>query len=98
MIHEVMVLDHGGPDFAFIQYGAALKLWVLGALLVGVLLPVRTGRLAARLRGRASAGMLAVGRGGRRRRVDDGPAAAGARAAAPGGGVGALGAGPGAGV
>ena len=30
MIHEVMVLDHGGPDFAFILYGAALKLWVLG--------------------------------------------------------------------
>ena len=35
MIHEVMVLDHGGPDLAFILYGAALKLWVLGALLVG---------------------------------------------------------------
>ncbi len=40
MIHEVMVLDHGGPDFAFILYGAALKLWVLGALLVGAL-PLR---------------------------------------------------------
>ncbi len=39
MIHEVMVLDHSGPDFAFILYGAALKLWVLGALLVGVVLP-----------------------------------------------------------
>jgi formate hydrogenlyase subunit 4 len=39
MIHEVMVLDHGGPDFAFILYGAALKLWLLGSLLVGVLLP-----------------------------------------------------------
>jgi len=25
MIHEVMVLDHGGPDFAFILYGAALS-------------------------------------------------------------------------
>jgi len=43
MIHEVMVLDHSGPDFAFILYGAALKLWVLGALLMGILLPVRTG-------------------------------------------------------
>ena len=43
MIHEVMVLDHGGPDFAFILYGAALKLWVLAALLVGLVLPVRTG-------------------------------------------------------
>jgi len=39
MIHEVMVLDHSGPDFAFILYGAALKLWVLGALIVGMVLP-----------------------------------------------------------
>ena len=39
MIHEVMVLDHGGPDLAFIQYGAALKLWVLGALIVGMVVP-----------------------------------------------------------
>lgn len=39
MIHEVMVLDHGGPDFAFVLYGAALKLWVLGGLLVGMVVP-----------------------------------------------------------
>lgn len=39
MIHEVMVLDHSGPDFAFILYGAALKMWVLGALIVGMLVP-----------------------------------------------------------
>jgi len=44
MIHEVMVLDHGGPDFGLIQYAAALKMWVLGALASGLLLPVRTGR------------------------------------------------------
>ncbi|MFZ5995809.1 MAG: respiratory chain complex I subunit 1 family protein [Thermodesulfobacteriota bacterium] len=43
MIHEVMVLDHSGPDFGFILYGAALKLWVLSALLVGMVVPVRTG-------------------------------------------------------
>jgi formate hydrogenlyase subunit 4 len=43
MIHEVMVLDHGGPDLAFILYTAALKVWLLGALLVGILLPVHTG-------------------------------------------------------
>jgi len=42
MIHEVMVLDHSGPDFAYILYGAALKLWVMGTLLVNVVLPVRT--------------------------------------------------------
>jgi formate hydrogenlyase subunit 4 len=43
MIHEVMVLDHSGPDLGMIQYGAALKLWVLGALFVGVAAPVRSG-------------------------------------------------------
>jgi len=39
MIHEVMVLDHGGPDLAFVLYGSAVKLFVLGALLVHVVLP-----------------------------------------------------------
>jgi formate hydrogenlyase subunit 4 len=43
MIHEVMVLDHGGPDLAFIVYGAALKLWVLGALLIGIVVPMHSG-------------------------------------------------------
>lgn len=43
MIHEVMALDHSGPDFAFILYGAALKLWISGALLAGLVLPVRSG-------------------------------------------------------
>lgn len=42
MIHEAMVLDHGGVDLAFIQYGAAVKLWVFSALLVGVAMPLRT--------------------------------------------------------
>jgi formate hydrogenlyase subunit 4 len=45
MIHEVMVLDHSGVDLAFIEYGAALKLWLLGLLLVGLVVPVRTGNL-----------------------------------------------------
>lgn len=42
MIHEVMVLDHSGPDFGFILYASALKLWVLSALLVGIIVPVHT--------------------------------------------------------
>ncbi len=42
MIHEAMVLDHAGPDLAFIDYGAALKLWLTLAL-VAALLPLRTG-------------------------------------------------------
>jgi len=45
MIHEVMVLDHAGVDLAFIEYGAALKLWLLGLLLVGLVVPVRTHNL-----------------------------------------------------
>ena len=42
MIHEVMVLDHSGPDFGYIQYAAALKLWSLGALFVGLVVPLRS--------------------------------------------------------
>jgi formate hydrogenlyase subunit 4 len=42
MVHEVMVLDHSGPDLAFIQYAAALKLWLWSALLTGLLLPLAT--------------------------------------------------------
>ena len=62
MIHEVMVLDHGGPDFALIQYAAALKLWVLGALVVGIVLPVRSElwfvNLAVSLAGMAGMGVV----------------------------------------
>jgi formate hydrogenlyase subunit 4 len=43
MIHEVMVLDHGGPDLGLIQYAAALKLWIIGALLVGLAVPLHGG-------------------------------------------------------
>jgi len=41
MIHEVMVLDHSGPAFGMILYGASLKLFVLGALFLHFLLPIR---------------------------------------------------------
>jgi formate hydrogenlyase subunit 4 len=62
MIHEVMVLDHSGPDLAIIQYGACLKLWILGSLLVGVLIPIRSGwfllDLAVGLVGMALLGVL----------------------------------------
>ena len=45
MIHEVMVLDHSGPAFGMILYGAALKLFVLGALFTNLILPFKTGSL-----------------------------------------------------
>jgi formate hydrogenlyase subunit 4 len=42
MIHEVMVLDLGGPDLAFVLYAAALKLTLLAALVASLLVPVRS--------------------------------------------------------
>src|SRR5450759_1921181 len=45
MIHEVMVLDHSGPAFGMILYGAALKLFAFSALIVRLAVPVATGHL-----------------------------------------------------
>jgi formate hydrogenlyase subunit 4 len=42
MIHEVMVLDHSGPDLAMIRYGHALKMTLFAALLIGAILPRAT--------------------------------------------------------
>ena len=39
MIHEVMALDHAGPDLAFILYSSVLKLWLFAALIVGIIVP-----------------------------------------------------------
>ena len=39
MIHEVIILDHSGPDLALILYSSALKLALFGALIVGVFVP-----------------------------------------------------------
>jgi formate hydrogenlyase subunit 4 len=55
MIHEVMILDHGGVDLAMIEYAAALKFWVTGSLLISMALPFRfdapVANLAASLTG-----------------------------------------------
>ena len=42
MIHEVMSLDHSGWDLAFILYGSAIKLFVLGALLANIFIPAQS--------------------------------------------------------
>jgi formate hydrogenlyase subunit 4 len=47
MIHEVMVLDHSGPLLGLVEYGAAVKLFVLGALLLHLVAPLRTGLAGA---------------------------------------------------
>ncbi|HEX7604205.1 MAG TPA: NADH-quinone oxidoreductase subunit H [Polyangiaceae bacterium] len=39
MVHEVMVLDHSGPDLAAIQAGSAIKLFVGSAILATLLNP-----------------------------------------------------------
>jgi formate hydrogenlyase subunit 4 len=39
MIHEVMILDHSGPDLALILYGSALKFALFGALVVNIFAP-----------------------------------------------------------
>ena len=43
MIHEAMILDHSGPDLAYILYGAALKLWLFGSLIASMVLPSHSG-------------------------------------------------------
>jgi formate hydrogenlyase subunit 4 len=44
MVHEVMVLEHSGPDLAMILYASALKLALFAAIVLDVLLPgARTG-------------------------------------------------------
>ncbi len=43
MIHEVIILDHSGPDLALILYASAVKFALFGALVVSVLVP--RGRL-----------------------------------------------------
>jgi formate hydrogenlyase subunit 4 len=39
MIHEAMILDHGGVDLALIEFASALKLWFFCAVVAGVALP-----------------------------------------------------------
>jgi len=39
MIHEVVLLDHSGPDLAVLLYAGALRFALFGALVVGVLIP-----------------------------------------------------------
>ncbi len=43
MIHEVMVLDHSGPDFAYILFGSCVKLWIITSLLAQIVVPVPHG-------------------------------------------------------
>lgn len=39
MIHEVMILDHSGPNLAMLVYGSTLKLWFFAALIAALVVP-----------------------------------------------------------
>ena len=39
MIHEVMILDHSGPELAAMQYGSALKMTIYAGLIAALLNP-----------------------------------------------------------
>jgi formate hydrogenlyase subunit 4 len=39
MIHEVIILDHSGPDLALILYASAVKFALFGVLVVSILVP-----------------------------------------------------------
>ncbi|MGB8720692.1 MAG: NADH-quinone oxidoreductase subunit H, partial [Desulfobacterales bacterium] len=43
MIHEVMVLDHSGPDFGLIEMGAFLKLFFYASMVARLILPFQPG-------------------------------------------------------
>jgi formate hydrogenlyase subunit 4 len=58
MIHEVMILDHGGPALGFILYGAAVKLFLFAAILVRLVVPVAEPAWA--VWGALALGVLAV--------------------------------------
>jgi formate hydrogenlyase subunit 4 len=59
MIHEVMVLDHSGPDFALIEMGALLKLFFYAAMVARLILPLQPGHPLLNL-GIFSLGLLLV--------------------------------------
>lgn len=64
MIHEVAILDHSGPDLAFLLYASALKMSLLSMLVVGALLPVRAatpGLVVAQLAGGLTGVAVGVG-------------------------------------
>jgi formate hydrogenlyase subunit 4 len=45
MIHEVMVLDHSGPDFGFIELGSFCKLFFYASMVARLIVPFETGTL-----------------------------------------------------
>ena len=49
MIHEVMVLDHSGPDFGLIELGSFCKLFFYSTIIASLILPFKLGHFTANL-------------------------------------------------
>ncbi len=47
MVHEVMILDYSGPDLAFMEYAAALKVVLIITILANLLIPAGLGPLGS---------------------------------------------------
>lgn len=62
MIHEVMLLDHSGPELAAFQYAAAIKMTICATLVAGLINPVpaASGGLAVAAVNLALTGVIAV--------------------------------------
>ncbi|MEI7459722.1 MAG: NADH-quinone oxidoreductase subunit H [Pirellula sp.] len=43
MVHEVMILDHSGPELAMVQYASAMKLTMLAGIIASILNPIVSG-------------------------------------------------------
>ncbi len=61
MIHEVMVLDHSGPDLAAIQYAAALKLLAGAGLIATLVNPIDAASAPGLYAATALLFLLAIG-------------------------------------
>lgn len=49
MIHEVMVLDHSGPDLGLIELGSFCKLFFYSTIVASLILPFKLGHFAANI-------------------------------------------------
>jgi formate hydrogenlyase subunit 4 len=62
MVHEVMILDHSGPELAIVQYASAMKMTMLAGIVASILNPLSAsaGPLQAVLAAIASAVLIAL--------------------------------------
>jgi formate hydrogenlyase subunit 4 len=62
MVHEVMILDHSGPELAIVQYASAMKMTMLAGIIASLLNPFSAGAgpLSALLSAMVSVGLLVL--------------------------------------